>query len=390
MQHVFIGFTELILKMVQTVIGSLAHNWIPLSLAILTAAVMTAYVDAQKLKRALLRNPNVSIWGSVAVGAFTPLCACGTMAVILGMLSTTLPWGPIMAFLTSSPLMSPDGFIMVAGILSLRFALALTLASIVIGLGAGYATHLIEKKTHFLNNQTRVAKESPGQACSCDGAIPQPQPVQTCGCVATIASRPQPGQMCACAATDSFPQLIWSNAQRCCAAPTINDIHQLSWLSGIGQAFTANTGAFFKFWQKVKWRALADAVIKIGVKQILLYYAIFVAVGFMINTFVPTSIIMALFSSNKILAVPLAALIGLPLYVTTESSIPLMNALMTQGASGGAMLAFMITGPGTSAWVIAGITTILKRRAISLYIFFLLAGGILSGYFYDLLMLMEK
>ncbi|GAK57743.1 permease [Candidatus Vecturithrix granuli] len=390
MQHVFIELTELLTNMVQTVIGSLAHNWIPLSLAILTAAIMTVYMDAAKLKGALLRNPNVSIWGSVAVGAFTPLCACGTMAVILGMLSTTLPWGPIMAFLTSSPLMSPDGFIMVAGILSLKFAIALTLASIVIGMGAGYATHLIEKKTDFLKNQTRFAQKSPGQACGCAGVFPQPQPVQTCACAVTAVSRPQPVPMCGCTATDSLPQPVLSKSQLCCAAPTINDLTPLSWLSDIGQAFAANTGALVGFLQKLKWRALADAVVKIGVKQILLYYAIFVAIGFLINTFVPTALIMTLFSANNILAVPFAALIGLPLYVTTESSIPLMSALTTQGASEGAMLAFMITGPGTSAWVIAGITTILKKRAISLYVAFLLAGGILSGYCYDLLMLMGK
>ena len=35
------------------------------------------------------------------------------------------------------------------------------------------------------------------------------------------------------------------------------------------------------------------------------------------------------------------------------------------GASGGAMLAFMITGPGTSAGVIAGIATIMKRSVAS-------------------------
>jgi uncharacterized membrane protein YraQ (UPF0718 family) len=136
--------------------------------------------------------------------------------------------------------------------------------------------------------------------------------------------------------------------------------------------------------QKIKWREIADAVMNIGVKQILLYYAIFVAVGFLINSFVPTSIIVALFSAKNIFAVPLAAIIGLPLYVTTESSIPLMNALTAQGASGGAILAFMITGPGTSAWVIAGITTIMKKRALSLYILFLLVGGIVAGYLYDL------
>jgi uncharacterized membrane protein YraQ (UPF0718 family) len=315
---------KLLTKMMREVIGSLIHNWVPLSLAILIVAIMTVYIEQEKLKQALLRKTHISIWASVAVGAFTPLCACGTMAVIIGMLTTTLPWGPIMAFLTSSPLMSPDGFIMLTGIISLKFAIALTIASIVIGLGSGYLTHLIEKKTDFLKNQTRFSKKPQVQTCACTDAVPIPEQV--------------------------------------------------------------GTNIFLGFLKKIKWWEIAKALMNIGVKKILLFYSIFVAVGFLINYFVPTSIIVALFSAKNFFAVPLAALIGLPIYVSTESSIPLIKALMAGGASGGAMLAFMITGPGTSAWVVAGIATIMKKRAVILYVLFLLAGGILLGYLYDLLL----
>ncbi|HEX2947638.1 MAG TPA: permease, partial [Clostridia bacterium] len=126
---------------IMSVLTSLYHNWLPLSLAILTASLMKVYVNAEKLKQSLLKKPKVSIFASVAFGAFTPLCACGTMAVIIGLLTTALPWGPVMAFLTSSPLMSPDTFIMIAGILNVKFAIALTVASIVIGLISGGLTH---------------------------------------------------------------------------------------------------------------------------------------------------------------------------------------------------------------------------------------------------------
>jgi uncharacterized membrane protein YraQ (UPF0718 family) len=50
------------------------------------------------------------------------------------------------------------------------------------------------------------------------------------------------------------------------------------------------------------------------------------------------------------------------------------------------MLAFLITGPGTSAGVLAGIATIMKKRAIALYVAFLLAGAILLGYAFDLVL----
>lgn len=332
-----------LVDMVSTVITSLAHNWLPLSLAVAVSAIMRVYVNGEKLRRMLLGRPHVSILASVALGALTPLCACGTTAVVIGMLTTTLPWGPIMAFLTSSPLMSPEGFILDAGILGLRFAIALTASSIVIGLASGYITSLIEKKTDFLQNQTRirekpravVAAGGPGPACGC--AQPHLIQAQACAC---SSSRPQP----------RFPTTLTAAAS------------------------------------SVRWRELAGAALSVGLRQIVLFYSLFVAVGFLIDKLVPSSIIVALFSAKTGFAVPLAALVGLPLYISGEGAIPLIQTLMKAGAGGGAMLAFMITGPGTSAWVVAGISTFMKRRIIALYVLYILAGGILCGYLYDLLL----
>ena len=142
------------------------------------------------------------------------------------------------------------------------------------------------------------------------------------------------------------------------------------------------------FIRRLKLPKIAEGLINLGLKQIIPNFALFVAIGFLVNYFVPTSWITALFSGKNIFAVPLAALIGLPLYLNGESALPLIKALMDGGASGGAMLAFLITGPGTSAWVIAGIAMFMKKRIIGLYVGYLLAGGILLGHLYDLLLAM--
>ena len=71
----------------------------------------------------------------------------------------------------------------------------------------------------------------------------------------------------------------------------------------------------------LKLKELATNFVSIGLHQILLYYSIFVGVGYLVNTLVPVSIVSALFGASNATAVPLAALIGLPLYLTTESGI---------------------------------------------------------------------
>ena len=112
----------------------------------------------------------------------------------------------------------------------------------------------------------------------------------------------------------------------------------------------------------------------------------FAGIGYLINQFIPTTWISALFGSHNLFAIPMAAVVGLPLYVNGDSSIPLLQSLMQSGVSGGAMLAFMITGPGTSAGVLAGIATIMKKKAIALYMAYLLAGAIAMGYAYQLIL----
>lgn len=342
--------------------STLVHNAPSLILGILIAAIIKVYVDPEKFKQVLLKSANVSIPGSVAFGAFTPFCACGTMAVIVSMLTTALPWGPIMAFLTSSPLMSPDGFVLISGIISFRFAVALAAASIIIGLGSGYITHYIEKNTHFLDNQARFAEAKAAASCSCTE-----EKNTACGCAAERS-------VCAC----SEPVVPIPAVTGCgCSAAAVSCC----------QSDTASS-SLRAFAGKLKLKELFEVFYDVGVKKILVYFSIFAAVGYLINQFVPATLISTYLGAGNAFAVPFSALVGLPLYVSGSSSLPIIKSLMESGASGGAMLAFLITGPGTSAGVITGITTIMKKRAIALYVAYMLIGAILLGYLYDLLLLL--
>ena len=98
---------------------------------------------------------------------------------------------------------------------------------------------------------------------------------------------------------------------------------------------------------------------------------------------IPTEWILQLFSPEKVYSIPLAALIGLPIYVSGVSSLPLLETFLNAGAGGGAALAFLIAGQGTSVAVIAGISTFLKKKAVLFYIVFVLFGGIISGYIFQ-------
>lgn len=355
---------NLIKETIFYVLNTLLHDAVPLAFGIIVACILNVYVDPQKIKALMLKKKRVSILGSVAFGAFTPFCACGTMAIIVSMLTTALPWGPIMAFITSSPLMSPDLFVMLSGIISVKFAIALTISSLLIGIIAGYISYYLEKNTSFFNNQLRFTKGK-----EADGAVNN-----SCSCTSNKAPMQKKTSDIKISKPIKFKKSCCSLAlhntnsdEACCTTSVrINE-----------------TNSFIK---KYKLKELFSTFMDLGVKKILVYFSAFAAIGYFINRFVPTSVIMSLFGSHNIFSVPLAALIGIPLYVSDAGAIPLIKTLMDSGASGGAILAFMITGPGTSVGAIAGSLTIMKKKSVFLYVSILLISAILFGYLYNLLL----
>jgi uncharacterized protein len=373
---------ELLKDTFSYVIATLLHNYPALLLGILAAALIQVYMDPQKMKSWLTRRSGVSVPAAVGLGAFTPFCACGTMAVVLSMLAAALPWGPVMAFLTSSPLMSPEEFILISGVISPTFAISLTVASVLVGVGAGYATHIIEKKTNFLKDQIRFTSAEP-TACGCAN---EPKN-EICGC-ATAQANPKPASSCCGVAATKPVAVSCCAAQPSCGCNSVEEGNACCPDSyGVIALEQPRMPTFLDFIKRYKVDQVLKASYEVGIKRILPLFAVFAAIGYVINRFIPAEIISMVFGAGNGFSVPLAALIGLPLYVNGDSSIPLIQSLMQHGVGPGAMMAFMITGPGTSAGVLAGISTIMKKKALLLYTAYLFFGAVILGYAYDLFVL---
>ena len=92
---------------------------------------------------------------ATAAAVTTPLCSCGTTAVVLGMMASVISWAPIVAFMVASPLTSPQELVCCAGLFGWPFAIAFFVASILLGLLGGVAAALAESRG-WLQNQTRL------------------------------------------------------------------------------------------------------------------------------------------------------------------------------------------------------------------------------------------
>jgi uncharacterized membrane protein YraQ (UPF0718 family) len=78
-------------------------------------------------------------------------------------------------------------------------------------------------------------------------------------------------------------------------------------------------------------------------------------------------------------AVPLAALIGVPLYLNNLAALPIVAGLMGQGMQAGAAIAFLIAGPVTTIPAMTAVWGVVSRRVFALYIALGLGGAILMG-----------
>ncbi len=144
---------------VLTVVGYLKADWSILLIGVMIAVLIKTYIDDQSFKKYINQHSKVSIGAAIGFGAFTPLCACGTMAVILSMFISSMPWGPVMAFLVSSPLTSPSEFVFQSTFLGVEFAVVVLIASIVLGVTAGGIAHYLSVKTNFFKDQFRIKAE---------------------------------------------------------------------------------------------------------------------------------------------------------------------------------------------------------------------------------------
>jgi uncharacterized protein len=307
---------------------TLSNNWFLLLMSIVISAALKLYIDEDAAARFLRRNTKNSILMSTGVAVATPLCSCGTTAIILGMMASTIPWAPIVAFLVASPLTSPQELFYSAGLFGWPFAIAFFVASILLGLAGGAVASIAETRG-WLANQARMA--TPKSPSLLLGLMSAPSPLSL-----------------------SLPVIQAQSSETAKPPVSLNRFVQ--------ETLTVS-------------------------KQLLPLFLGFTFIGYLLNGLIPASWITRLFGAGHAYSIPLAATLGLPFYINTEASLPLVRAMLDSGMSHGAALAFLITGAGTSLGALAGALTIARWRVIAIVVGTLWIGSILLGLLYNVVVL---
>ena len=330
MHHV----ADLLIRVAGDVLDTFANVWPFLAIAVLAAAAVPVYVGLDRTSLLLRRKWSVATLGAVALASFTPFCSCGTTAVLLGMIAASSPWAPLVAFMVSSPLTSPSELVFSAGLFGWPFALLFFGGTIVLGLVAGGVAQLLDRGG-WLAGQARIERSSAPNAT--------PPPAASAGEStegSTTATTPALRSVGAAVATPELHTPLLGRLR-------LREFGRELWTTG---------------------------------RRILVFFLAYTAVGYLVIEAIPTSWLTDHLGGDSVLAVPLAALIGIPAYINTEGSLPLVATMVEAGMGPGPALAFIVTGAGTSIGAITGLFVIAKTRVVVLVVSFLFVGALILGW----------
>lgn len=121
-------------------------------------------------------------------------------------------------------------------------------------------------------------------------------------------------------------------------------------------------------------------------KKVWPYILVGVALGAGIHGYVPADFLASYAGADKWYAVPLATLIGIPLYSNVAGIIPLISVLTEKGVAMGTTLSFMMAVTALSLPEFMILKKIMKTKLIIIFASIVGLGIIITGYLFNLLL----
>ena len=118
-------------------------------------------------------------------------------------------------------------------------------------------------------------------------------------------------------------------------------------------------------------------------KKVWPYIIVGIAIGAWIHGYVPTDFLAQYAGSDKWYAVPLAVVIGIPLYSNAAGVIPLVSALTEKGVALGTTLAFMMAVTALSLPEFMILKKVMKIKLILIFASIVGLGIIFTGYLFN-------
>jgi uncharacterized membrane protein YraQ (UPF0718 family) len=149
-------------------------------------------------------------------------------------------------------------------------------------------------------------------------------------------------------------------------------------VDGIDQRRKLSLGEKVSISLKAGWDSL---------KPILSYLFIGVGIGAAIYGYLPEGETIARYAGEEnLFAVPLASIVGIPLYIRAETAIPIAMSLISKGVGMGTAIALIIGGAGMAIPEMTMLAKIFKKKLLVSFIAVIFLVAVISGYAFNIIL----
>lgn len=260
--------------------------------------------------------------------------------MLAGLLKARAGFGPTITFLFTSPLLNP----IIIGLFLVTFGWQVTVAyalfALFVSVSAGY---FLEKFgfARYIREEALSDKTSGGCGASQGSSCAEPATQMKTSCCPENTGNS-------------------TEVDICCDGTAVVNAPRFDWA---------------KIWNET-WQQFVN---------VWPYLLIGIAIGAFTYGFIPADIIAEYAGADNPLAVPIAAVIGIPLYIRAAAVIPLSGALIAKGMALGSVMALIIGSAGASLTEVILLRSLFKTPMIVAFLLIVLGMAISAGFMFNLL-----
>ncbi|QQX79417.1 permease [Shewanella sp. KX20019] len=328
--------------------------------------ILQEYIPPEKIQSILSSKKGKGYIIAALLGSITPFCSCSTIPFLKGLLRAKAGFGPMMVFLFSSPLLNPIIIGLFVVTFGIKVAVFYFLVAMLVSVTAGYVLEKLGFERYVKPEAYEaVTASSCGTSCSDTPTTPVSAKADAKECNDQVLSL----ETVSCGAALA--------ANNCGSTPAVSSCGSPSTKTTSGCNDSNTVAKQDNRWMRV-WRSTWK-----DFKQVLPYLMIGILLGSFIYGFMPTELIAKYAGEGMWYAIPIAAVIGIPLYIRAEAVIPLSSALVAKGMALGSVMALIIGSAGASLTEVILLKSIFKNQMIAAFLAVILGMAIGAGYLYS-------
>ncbi len=140
----------------------------------------------------------------------------------------------------------------------------------------------------------------------------------------------------------------------------------------------------WQFWREPARRQAFRSTATASARLMLVWLTGAFVAEFFLKGFLSADILSAYVGDGNAFAVPLAALVGAPIYLDGYAALPLVRGLIDGGMGAGAAMSFLIAGGIISAWAALPVLALVRTPVFVLYVVLAVISAMLAGWGFEL------